>query len=107
LGSSYHQLATPIRELLAFWLDRWRRWERIRPKIFLRTDLFREDFLSFPDASKLKAYQVNLEWKDSWLDQLLLKRLANSGQEMAEYLRRISPSNFLKETNTPLGIIIT
>ncbi|MFM6346463.1 MAG: hypothetical protein ACKPFK_15125, partial [Dolichospermum sp.] len=44
LGSSYHQLATPIRELLAFWLDRWRRLERIRPKIFLRTDLFREDF---------------------------------------------------------------
>lgn len=67
LGYSYHQVATPIRELLAFWLDRWRRWERIRPKIFLRTDLFREDFLSFPDASKLKAYQVNLEWKDSLL----------------------------------------
>jgi hypothetical protein len=109
LGSSYHQLATPIRELLAFWLDRWRRWERIRPKIFLRTDLFREDFLSFPDASKLKAYQINLEWKDSWLYQLLFKRLANSGQEMAEYLHRISPTspNFLKETNTPLGIIIT
>jgi hypothetical protein len=107
LESSYHQLATPIRELLAFWLDRWRRWERIRPKIFLRTDLFREDFLSFPDASKLKAYQINLEWQTAWLYQLLFKRLANSGQEMAEYLRRISPSNFLKETNTPLGIIIT
>ncbi|MFM5889013.1 MAG: P-loop ATPase, Sll1717 family [Dolichospermum sp.] len=107
LVSSYNQLAFPIRELLAFWLDRWRRLERIRPKIFLRTDLFREDFLSFPDASKLKAYQINLEWKDSWLYQLLFKRLANSGQEMAEYLRRISPSNFLKETNTPLGIIIT
>ncbi|MTJ13884.1 hypothetical protein FJR11_15085 [Anabaena sp. UHCC 0187] len=106
LGSSYHQLAAPIRQLLAFWLDNWRRWERIRPKIFLRTDLFREDFLSFPDASKLKAYQINLEWKDSWLYQLLFKRLANSGQEMAEYLRSISP-NFLKETNTPLGIIIT
>ncbi|OBQ39096.1 MAG: hypothetical protein AN485_06620 [Anabaena sp. MDT14b] len=107
LGSSYHQLAIPIRELLAFWLDRWRRWERIRPKIFLRTDLFREDFLSFPDASKLKAFQINLEWQPAWLYQLLFKRLANSGQEMAEYLRRISPSNFLKETNTPLGIIIT
>ncbi|MFM6079830.1 MAG: hypothetical protein ACKPCI_15195, partial [Dolichospermum sp.] len=71
LVSSYNQLAFPIRELLAFWLDRWRRLERIRPKIFLRTDLFREDFLSFPDASKLKAYQINLEWKDSWLYQLL------------------------------------
>jgi hypothetical protein len=105
LVSSYNQLAVPIRELLAFWLDRWRRLERIRPKIFLRTDLFREDFLSFPDASKLKAYQTNLEWKDSWLYQLLFKRLANSGQEMADYLGTLP--NFLKETNTPLGITIT
>ncbi len=102
---SYNQLAVPIRELLAFWLDRWRRLERIRPKIFLRTDLFREDFLSFPDASKLKAYQTNLEWKDAWLYQLLFKRLANSGQEMADYLGTLP--NFLKETNTPLGITIT
>jgi hypothetical protein len=105
LVSSYNQLAVPIRELLAFWLDRWRRWERIRPKIFLRTDLFREDFLSFPDASKLKAYQTNLEWKDAWLYQLLFKRLANSGQEMADYLGTLP--RFLKETNTPLGITIT
>jgi hypothetical protein len=102
---SYNQLAVPIRELLAFWLDRWRRLERIRPKIFLRTDLFREDFLSFADASKLKAYQTNLEWKDAWLYQLLFKRLANSGQEMADYLGTLP--NFLKETNTPLGITIT
>ena len=105
LVSSYNQLAVPIRELLAFWLDRWRRWERIRPKIFLRTDLFREDFLSFPDASKLKAYQINLEWKDSWLYQLLFKRLANSGQEMAEYLCTVP--NFLKENSPLLGINIT
>lgn len=64
---TYVKLASPIRELLAFWLDKWRRWERIRPKIFLRTDLFREDFLGFPDASKLQAHQVRLEWKYSWL----------------------------------------
>ena len=63
LVSSYSELAAPIRELLAFWLDRWRRWERIRPKIFLRTDLFTEEFLGFPDASKLKSQQITLEWK--------------------------------------------
>jgi hypothetical protein len=87
LVSYYNELSAPIRELLAFWLDKWRRWERIRPKIFLRTDLFREDFLGFPDASKLRAHQINLEWKPLWLYQLLFKRLANSGLEMAEYLR--------------------
>jgi hypothetical protein len=89
LVASYTALATPIRELLALWLDRSRRWERIRPKIFLRTDLFREDFLSFPDASKLQAHQIRLEWKHSWLYQLLIKRLVNSGTEMTEYLQNI------------------
>jgi hypothetical protein len=58
LVTSYNKLADPIRELLAFWLDRRRRWERIIPKIFLRTDLFRDEFLSFPDASKLKLFSL-------------------------------------------------
>ncbi len=89
LVTSYTSLANPIRELLALWLERFRRWDRIRPKIFLRTDLFQEDFLKFPDASKLKAHQVKLEWKHSWLYQLLIKRLANSGSEMVEYLQNI------------------
>jgi hypothetical protein len=98
---SYTALASPIRELLALWLDRWRRWDRIRPKIFLRTDLFREDFLNFPDASKLQAHQIRLEWKTSWLYQLLVKRLANSGSEMTEYLQNIP--ELIIENKTGLG----
>lgn len=101
LVASYTALASPIRELLALWLDRWRRWDRIRPKIFLRTDLFREDFLSFPDASKLQAHQMRLEWKHSWLYQLLVKRLANSGTEMTEYLQNIP--GLIIENQTGLG----
>jgi hypothetical protein len=101
LVASYIVLASPIRELLALWLDRWRRWDRIRPKIFLRTDLFREDFLSFPDASKLQAHQIRLEWKHSWLYQLLVKRLANSGIEMTEYLQNIP--DLIIENKTGLG----
>lgn len=99
--SSYVALANPIRELLALWLDRWRRWERIRPKIFLRTDLFRDEFLNFPDASKLQAHLIRLEWKHSWLYQLLVKRLANSGNEMTEYLQQIPGS--IVENNSILG----
>jgi len=98
---SYVALASPIRELLALWLDRWRRWERIRPKIFLRTDLFREEFLSFPDASKLRGHQVELEWKPSWLYQLFVKRLANSEPEMTEYLQKIP--ELIIENKTSLG----
>lgn len=105
LVASYTVLASPIRELLALWLDRWRRWDRIRPKIFLRTDLFREDFLSFRDASKLQAHQIRLEWKHSWLYQLLVKRLANSGNEMTEYLQNIP--GLIIENKTDLGLTAT
>ncbi|WP_341738605.1 hypothetical protein [Microcoleus sp. CAWBG640] len=101
LVASYTALASPIRELLALWLNRWGRWDRIRPKIFLRTDLFREDVFSFPDASKLQAHQIRLEWKHSWLYQLLVKRLANSGTEMTEYLQNIP--ELIIENKTGLG----
>jgi len=104
LVSSYNELSAPIRELLGFWLDKWRRWDRIRPKIFLRTDLFREDFLGFPDASKLRAHQINLEWKPLWLYQLLFKRLANSGSEMTNYLCIVP--GLVIDSNTALGVMI-
>lgn len=90
LTTTHATLAAPIRELLAFWLDRYRRWERIRPKIFLRTDLFREEFLGFPDASKLRPHQLQLEWTTSWLYQLLIKRLSNADEEMLNYINRIN-----------------
>ena len=103
--SSYSALASPVRELLALWLDRWRRWERIRPKIFLRTDLFREEFLNFPDASKLRSHQVRLEWEHRWLYQLLVKRLANSGDDMRAYLETIP--ELIIESQTSLGWMAT
>ncbi|NEQ74039.1 MAG: hypothetical protein F6K23_13915 [Okeania sp. SIO2C9] len=100
---SYIKLGAPIAELLAFWLDRWRRWERIRPKIFLRTDLFGENFLGFPDASKLSGHKISLEWKTSWLYQVFVKRLANSRKEMNDYLQ-IVPGLTSKKDET-LGIL--
>ncbi len=105
LVPNHAELVAPIRELLAFWLDRWRRWERIRPKIFLRPDLFQQDFLGFPDASKLRSHQIRLEWQYSWLYQLLVKRLANSGQDMTEYLRIVP--NIIRESHPHLGHIPT
>jgi hypothetical protein len=105
LVPSYTALVSPIRELLALWLDRSRRWERIRPKIFLRTDLFRQEILNFPDASKLQSYLVRLEWEHKWLYRLLIKRLANSGTEMEEYLQTIP--ELMIENKTSLGWTIT
>ena len=89
LVPNYYGLFAPIRELLAFWLDRWRRWRRIRPKIFLRSDLFSMDKLRFPDASKFSGHQVRLNWTPNGLYQLLIKRLANLEPPMHDYVVRI------------------
>jgi len=103
LATSYDALAAPIRELLAFWLDRWRRWQRIRPKIFLRNDLFNSKFLKFPDASKLKPHQLQLEWTTSWLYRLLIKRLANASEEMKIYISNIN--GIITDEDKNLGYI--
>lgn len=86
---TYRELANPIRTLLAYWLENFRRWQRIRPKIFLRNDLLREDFLGFADASKLKPHTLRLEWSTIDLYQLLTKRLANKSNDWADYLTEI------------------
>ncbi|ACV57558.1 hypothetical protein [Alicyclobacillus acidocaldarius] len=51
----------PIRALIGFWFDRLRRWQRLRAKIFLRSDLFSIGRLNFPDASKLFGHLVRLD----------------------------------------------
>jgi hypothetical protein len=83
----YPSLRPLIRELLAYWLTQWKRRDRIIPKIFLRTDLFDEEFLAFPDGSKLKGGNtLQLTWDPEWLYRLLFKRMANSSDELHLYL---------------------
>jgi len=89
LSLSYYQLAPPIRALLSLWLDGWSRWSRIRGKIFLRTDLFRGEFLSFPDASKLKAHQIELSWTPLLLYFLVFKRMANVSETLRKFFEEI------------------
>lgn len=101
---SYWDLGPPIRELLALWLDRWRRWERIRPKIFLRKDLFREEFLAFPDASKLRGHKVELSWQTSSLYRLVAKRMANAGPPLLRYLESHVRELPLRDVH-PLGLL--
>lgn len=76
-----------IRSLLQFWYGLWRRSKRIRCKIFLRRDLFSEDFLQFPDASKFSGHTYELEWTSNQLYQLLLKSWANRSDRCREFLQ--------------------
>lgn len=75
-----------IQSLLQFWLGQWRRWRRIRPKIFLRLDLYSPDFLKFPDASKLEGNKIVLQWKPNQLYQMVFKIWSNQNKESRAYL---------------------
>ncbi len=77
-----------IQSLLRFWLSQWRRWRRLRPKIFLRFDLFAPDFLQFPDASKLEGNKVEIHWKYVQLYQMVFKAWANRNQDSLIFLKR-------------------
>lgn len=78
-----------VRALLALWLSLSSRYRRLRAKIFLRPDLLEEAERAFPDASKLRARSISLEWDVSSLYMLAVRHLANRGPEvdlMVEWL---------------------
>jgi len=60
------------------WLSLADRYRRIRPKIFVREDLFQASLAKFPDASKLDARSVSLEWRVEDLYRVLIKHMANT-----------------------------
>lgn len=101
---TYSGLFPAVRTLLALWLDWWRRWERLRPKIMLRNDLLESRLLAFPDASKLNAHRVELQWQRLWLYQMAIKRMLNGPVELAGFVRRGAAScgHPLDEQDDPL-----
>jgi hypothetical protein len=69
-------------------LGQSRRWQRIRPKIFLRRDLLSADFLQFPDASKLEGNRLDLKWLPTQLYQLVFKLWANQNEDSRVFATR-------------------
>lgn len=66
-----------VQNLLQVVLE-FRAYQRIRAKVFLRTDQFNEQRIAgFPDASKLFASKVELSWSTHELYSLLWQLLAN------------------------------
>ncbi len=68
--------------LLAMWLSLADRYRRIRPKVFVREDLFQASLSAFPDASKLDARSVSIEWRVEDLYRVLIKHMANTSEEL-------------------------
>lgn len=102
-GSNWVLMATMVRGLISFWSDYSRRWERIRAKIFLRSDLFRRHAgMATADFAKLAANRAELTWSDAALLAMLVKRVANTSDELAAYCKR---ARIRFDQNPPLGLI--
>jgi len=102
-GYDWDSMIASIRGLVGFWANYSRRWTRIRPKIFLRTDLFRRHGQSFgADLIKLAANRAEITWSDKNLYAMLVKRIANASAQLAEYCKG-SRLNFSEDQD--LGLI--
>ena len=87
-GFDWTLMARMVRGLAAFWSDYSRRWQRIRAKIFLRSDLFRRHAgMGTADFAKLAANRAELVWSDATLLAMLVKRIANTSEALAAYCR--------------------
>lgn len=88
-GFDWTLMARMVRGLVAFWSDYSRRWRRIRAKIFLRSDLFRRHAgMGSADFAKLAANRAEISWSDAALLGMLVKRIANTSDELADYCRK-------------------
>ena len=88
-GFDWRLTTTLVRGLVAFWSDYSRRWRRIRAKIFLRSDLFRRHAgMGTADFAKLAANRAELVWSDTAILGMLVKRIANTSEGLADYCRR-------------------
>lgn len=89
-GGDWSLVEAGVRGLVAFWAAYARRWQRIRAKIFLRTDLYdRHAKAGGADLAKLAAGRVELVWNERDLYGLLLKRLANVDSELGRYVKEV------------------
>ena len=89
-ASDWESLTTILKGLIQYWSSNSRRWQRLRPKIFLRKDLY-DRALVGTDVSKISAQRVELNWTVRSLYALLAKRLVNQDALLRDYLIEVLP----------------
>ena len=78
-----------VRGLVALWAGHSRRWKRVRGKIFLRSDRYeRAATAGGADFAKLAANRAEIAWSDRHLLAMLVRRLANSGDDLRRYAEK-------------------
>lgn len=101
--SKYADLFIYIRTLLSFWFAHNNRWRSLKAKIFLRNDLYNAEALHFVDSSKMRAYHLELKWDSLSLYRLLVKRIANCRNPVAEAYLKDVPGLLQPATKEALG----
>lgn len=82
----WEALGTIIRGLVSLWATYARRWQRIRPKLFLRTDFYRHHReIAGADVAKLAANRVDLAWSDKNLYAALIKHIVNKDERLRQH----------------------
>lgn len=103
-GRDWGTMQRGTQGLVSYWAVHSRRWRRIRPKLFMRTDLFRRSSETLgADVAKLAGNRVELTWSDQNLYSVLLKRFVASGDELRDYVRRAAGSKVTWENDQDLG----
>ena len=92
-----------VSTLLALWLSLSNRYRHLRPKVFLREDLFDSAQSRFPDAGKLRGRSTSIEWDVPSLYRLVVRYMAASGPEARDWLGGV-PGLELTEW-TPFGFL--
>ncbi len=75
--------------LTSLWAGYFRRWNRLRPKFFVRTDLFAEQATRMSsDAAKMAARRVELSWSSRHLYGALFKQITARHPQLHAYFAR-------------------
>lgn len=79
-------LGAVVSGLVNLWVTFARRWQRIRPKIFMRTDFYRHNRgVAGADVSKLAANRVELSWSNRNLYGVLIKHIVNRAPALRQH----------------------
>lgn len=74
--------------LLALWGGLGIRYRWLRPKIFIREDIFQTILVSFSDASKLRSRSVSLDWDKEALFRVLIRHAASVEPGLRAWIER-------------------
>src|SRR5262249_52658287 len=103
LVNDWDALGKVVRGLVSLWAAYAKRWRRLRPKVFLRSDFYKHHReIAGADVAKLAANRVELQWSERNLYGALIKHVLNKPGR-GETLRTFFKSAVASDVDETLG----